>query len=245
MSPVRALLVDDEELARALVREHLAPHPEVVVAGECENGVEAVKAIAELAPDLVFLDVQMPGLTGFEVLELVEPPPAVVFVTAYDRYALRAFEVHAVDYLLKPFPSERFETALERAKARLSGGARPVPAGPLADAARGEGRPLERIAVRTGSGVTVVLCRALDYVKAEDDYVLLSAGGKTHLKHETMASLESRLDPSRFVRVHRSYLLNVARLERVEEGKVAVLLGGERLPVSRSGAARLRELLGR
>ncbi len=243
MTRIRAVVVDDEELARAVVREHLASHPEVEVVGECGSGVEAVDALARLRPDLVFLDVQMPGLTGFEVLEVADPPPAVVFVTAYDTFALRAFEVHAVDYLLKPFSRERFETALARAVARLSAGAPSPSPALLADSARGAGRPLERIAVRSGSGVAILPCVSIDYVKAEDDYVLLVAGGTRHLKHETMASVESRLDPRRFVRIHRSFLVNVDRLARVEEGRTAILTTGERLPVSRAGAARLREIL--
>lgn len=240
---LRVAIVDDEELARGLVREHLAAHPDVVVVAECANGLEAIEAVGAHAPDLLFLDVQMPRLTGFETLELLEPRPAVVFVTAYDRHAVKAFEVNAVDYLLKPFSRERFDAALARARALLAAGARgPDPAG-LAAAARPEGAPLERIAVREGTRVTLVPVDAVDWVKAEDDYVLIHAGGRRHLKHETLAALAARLPAARFVRVHRSWVVNVSRLASVEEGRTAVTADGERVPVSRAGAARLRELL--
>ncbi len=240
---LRVVIVDDEELARTVVREHLAAHPDVAVVAECGNGLEAIEAVAAHAPDLVFLDVQMPRLTGFETLELLEPRPAVVFVTAYDRYALKAFEVHAVDYLLKPFSSERFEAALARARALAGAGAKgPSPAA-LAASARPEGAALERIAVREGTRVTLVPVEAVEWLKAEDDYVLIRAAGRSHLKHETLAELAARLPADRFVRVHRSWVVHVARIASLEEGKAAVMTDGERVPVSRAGAARLRELL--
>ena len=189
---LRVAIVDDEELARALVREHLASHPDVEVVAECGNGLEAIEAVAAHAPDLVFLDVQMPRLTGFETLELLEPRPAVVFVTAFDRFALKAFEVHAVDYLLKPFSPERFETALARARALAGARAKgPSPAA-LAAAARPDGAPLERIVVREGTRVTLVPVDAVEWLKAEDDYVRIRAAGRSHLKHETLAELAAR-----------------------------------------------------
>jgi two-component system LytT family response regulator len=242
--------VDDEELARMLVREFLGAHPEVTVVGECANGFEAVKAVAELSPDILFLDVQMPKLDGFEVLEVIEPPPAVVFVTAYDQYALRAFEVHAVDYLLKPFSKERFDAALERAETRARSsapaeapGVRPTA---MAAAARAE-RLLSRVAVKDGTRVTVIPVEKIDFVKSDDDYVLVRSQGKEHIKQQTLTSLEAQLDPARFVRIHRSYLLNMEMLARLETtvtgAPVAVLSDGTRLPVSRTGAARLRVLL--
>lgn len=239
---LRVAVVDDEELARAVVREHLAAHPDVEVVAECANGLEAIEAVAQHAPDVVFLDVQMPRLTGFETLELLEPRPAVVFVTAYDRFALKAFDVHAIDYLLKPFSRERFDAALARARALAGAGAKgPSPAA-LADAARPEGAVLERIAVREGTRVTLVPVDAVDWLKAEDDYVRIRAAGRSHLKHETLAELASRLPAARFVRVHRSWVVNAARIASLEEGKTAVMADGERVPVSRAGAARLREL---
>jgi two-component system LytT family response regulator len=247
---MKVLIIDDEDLARAIVREHLAAHPDVEVAGECANGFEALKAVAQVQPDLIFLDIQMPKLDGFEVLELLEAEdkrPAVVFVTAYDQHALRAFETHAVDYLLKPFSKERFDAAL--VKARMSHDARtmtpPPPATELAAAAR-QGRPLERIVVKDGPKVTVVHLDRLDWVQAQDDYVLLRTEGKNLLKQQTLASLESQLDSNRFIRIHRSYLLNLDRLVRIEldtkEHRDAILRDGARLPVSRAGYQRLREL---
>lgn len=241
------VLVDDEELARLFLKELLAPHPEVVVVAECGDGFSAVKAVSEHAPDILFLDVRMPKLDGFEVLELLDEAsakPAVVFVTAYDAHAVRAFEVQAVDYLLKPFSKERFEEALARAKERS--GALPD-ARALGASARPAAR--ERILVKDGGRVTVLPVASLDWAKAEDDYVLLAAGTARHLKAQTLASLEGELDPARFVRIHRSYLLNLDRLARLAPSGTgsteAVLTDGTRLPVSRAGAARLRELLGR
>jgi len=242
-----AIVVDDEDLARAVVQEHLAAHPEIRMVASCPNGFEAVKAAAEHKPDLLFLDIQMPKLTGFEVLELLDPQPTVVFITAYDQHALKAFEVHAVDYLLKPFSAERFEEALVRAKARCDQGS---PSGPqpveLADAARSDW-PLDRLVVKDGTKVTLIPLAKLDYVQAQDDYVLLRTPEKSHLKQQTISSLETRLDPNRFLRIHRSFIIQLDRLARLEqtpsESWVAVLLDGTRLPVSKSGYARLKTML--
>jgi two-component system, LytTR family, response regulator len=246
MNGIRAVIVDDEELARQIVREMLLPHAEVEVVAECANGFEAVKAVAELNPDLLFLDVQMPKLDGFEVLELAGPGPAVIFLTAYDQYALRAFEVHAVDYLLKPFDAARFDAALERAKQRL--GTKMLPPAGLAAAARAPGQYLERIVVRDGPKVDIIPCDRLDYAEAQDDYVMLRSQGKNYLKQETISNLETSLDPARFVRIHRSYIVNLERVAKIEpytkDSRVAVLGDGAKLPVSRSGYARLKELLG-
>lgn len=245
MKPLRVVVVDDEELARAVVREHLAAHPGVEVVAECANGIEAIEAVATLAPDLVFLDVQMPRLTGFETLELLDPRPAVVFVTAYDRHAVKAFEVSAVDYLLKPFSKERFDAALAKARALLGSGAKGPDPAALAAAARPEGVPLERIAVREGARVTLLPVETVAWVKAEDDYVLIRSGGRNHLKHQTLSDLAAQLPAARFVRVHRSWVVSVAKLASLEEGKTAVMADGERVPVSRAGAARLRERMPR
>jgi two-component system LytT family response regulator len=246
MSKLRAAIVDDEEPARQYVREMLAAHPEIEIVAECSNGFEAVKAVAELNPDLLFLDVQMPKLDGFEVLELIGQEIAVIFTTAYDQYALRAFEVHAVDYLLKPFGADRFEAALARARERL--GHKLPPASQLAAAARGPQEYLERIVVRDGPKVDIIPCDKLDYAEAQDDYVLLRSGGRNYLKQETISNLENLLDPARFVRVHRSYIVNLERIAKIEpytkDSRVAILADGARLPVSRAGYARLKELLG-
>jgi two-component system LytT family response regulator len=246
---IGAVVVDDEELARAVVKEHLAAHPEISLLTECANGFDAVKAINELRSDLLFLDVQMPKLDGFEVLELLDPQPVVVFITAYDHHALRAFEVRAVDYLLKPFGADRFEGALARAKARLGQGrASKVQAAELSGAAKG-GWPLDRIVVKDGHKVTLIPLAALDYIQAQDDYVLLKTPEKGHLKQQTLTSLERRLDPRLFLRIHRSFIVQLDRLIRLEQTEtdrwVAVLHSGERLPVSKSGYARLREAMGK
>jgi len=251
---IRTLIVDDEAPARALLREYLAAHADLEVAGECSNGFEAVKAIADSKPDLVFLDVQMPKLDGFEVLELIDDAPAVVFATAYDEFALKAFEVHAVDYLLKPYGRERLAEALARVRERLAAAARPgapaatAPSGAkLSATARPPGQFVERLLVRDGAKVHVIPVERLDYLEAQDDYVAIHAEGKTWLKHESLADLAEGLDPARFVRTHRSYVVNVERIERLElyakDSRVAILGGGRQLPVSRSGYARLRELM--
>jgi two-component system LytT family response regulator len=246
---VRTFLVDDEPLARALLRELLAEQPGIEIVGEATNGFEAVKAIGELAPELVFLDIQMPKLSGFEVLELLdEPAPAVVFVTAYDEYALRAFEVHAVDYLLKPVEPARLAEAIARVGERRRARAETARPGVVAAAARPPGRKLERVLFREEGRVHVLPVGRVDFVEAQDDYLSFAAAGKRYRKQQTLAELETQLDASRFVRVHRSYLLNVERLARLDlyakDSWIAVLTDGTKIPVSRSGHARLRELIG-
>jgi len=246
---MRALLVDDEPLARALLGELLAEQEGVEIVGEASNGFEAVKLIAELEPEVVFLDIQMPKLSGFEVLELVgDTAPPVIFVTAYDEYALRAFDVHAVDYLLKPVEPQRLAAALDRVRERRAAG-RPEPdAATLAAAARPPGRNLERVLFRDEGRVHVLPIDRVDFVEAQDDYLSFAAAGKRYRKQQTMARLEGQLDAARFVRIHRSYLLNVDRLRRLElyakDSWIAILADGTKLPVSRSGHARLRQLLG-
>lgn len=244
---IRAVLVDDEDLARHALRELLKSHPEVEIVAECANGFEAVKAVAEHKPDLMFLDVQMPKLTGFDVLELIDRDRdlAVVFATAYDQYAMRAFEVHAVDYLLKPIGRARFEAALERALSRLP---QKLPsAQDLAAAARPPQHFLERIVVKDGTRVTLIPVAKLDYAEAQDDYVALATHGTKHLKQQTIASLEAALDPARFVRIHRSYIVNLELVVRIEpygkDSRLAILADGTRLPVSRTGYTRLKSLL--
>ena len=236
------MIVDDEELARGYLCELLRKHPEIEVVADCANGFEAVKAVAETRPDLLFLDVQMPKLDGFEVLELIDPAhlPVVIFVTAFDQYATRAFDAHAVDYLLKPFDAARFERAVERARARL-GDRKPLP--DLAPAQR------ERIVVKDGSRIHVIPIGKLDYVEAQDDYVALHSEGKSYLKQQPIATLEAQLDPARFVRIHRSAIVNLERIARVEpyakDSRIAILTDGTHLPVSRAGYARLLEVMGK
>jgi two-component system LytT family response regulator len=242
---IRAIIVDDEELARHVLHELIAAHTDIEIVAECANGFEAVKAVTELKPDLLFLDIQMPKLDGFEVLELIGTDLAIVFCTAYDQYALRAFEVHAVDYLLKPFGAERFEAALTRARQRMGEQKRVPP--DLAAQARTPGQFSDRIVLRDGSDVHIIPINKLDYAEAQDDYVALASEGKKRLKQQTISSLEQSLDPARFLRVHRSYILNLDRLKKLEpygkDSHVAILIDGTRLPVSRSGYTRLRTLL--
>jgi len=242
---LRVVIVDDEELARQVLRDHLASHPEIEIVAECADGFEAVKAIGETSPDLVFLDVRMPKLDGFEVLELIDPRPAIIFVTAYDEYAVRAFDAHAVDYLLKPFDPARLDRALRDVRQRL--GPR-GPAAELAAAARPPEKQLQRIVVKDGARVHLVPLEKLDYVEAQDDYIALHSGGKTYLKQQPIASLEATLDPARFVRIHRSAIVNLERVARIEpyakESRIAILHDGTRLPVSRTGYARLLEAMG-
>jgi two-component system LytT family response regulator len=244
--PLRVVVVDDEPLARAVIREYASADPALEIVADCGNGFEAVKAVAELQPDLVLLDVQMPKLDGFEVLELLGRRQPVIFVTAYDQYALRAFEVHAIDYLLKPFSVERFQEAIARARERLRA-AGELPVEDLIRDAKPRGTPLERVLIRDGPNVHVLPAAAIDYVEAQDDYVAFTSGGKQYLKDQTLTAVEGQLDPARFVRIHRSFLLNIERLARVElyakDSRVAILRDGTKLPVSRTGYARLAKLL--
>jgi two-component system LytT family response regulator len=246
MQPLRIVIVDDEPLARAVVREYAAADALIEIAAECANGFEAVKAVSELEPDLVLLDVQMPKLDGFEVLELLGREQPVVFITAYDQYALRAFEVHAVDYLLKPFSAERFEEAMARARERLRAKA-PTDVAAIVRDARPRSGYAERVLIRDGADVHVLPIDKIDYVEAQDDYVAFKADGKSYLKDQTLAAVESSLEPARFVRVHRSFILNVDRIAKVElyakDSRMAILRDGTRLPVSRAGYARLSQLL--
>lgn len=244
---LRVLVVDDEAPARSVLREYLERVPGVRVLAECANGFEALKAADADRPDAVFLDVEMPKLNGFEVRELLDASILPVFVTAYDAWAVKAFEVHAVDYVMKPFAPERIAAAVARARERLR--ARDLPSAAAVDAAaRPEGRHLERVVVRDGAKVHVIPAARLASARAQDDYVEIRSEGKTYLKSQTLASLAAALDPARFVRVHRSHLINVDFLARLEgyakTGFAAVLADGTRVPVSREGHARLKPLLG-
>ncbi len=267
--PIKVLICDDEELARQLLREFLAPieaRHEARIAGEASDGLSAVKAAGELKPDLIFLDVQMPKLNGFEVLELLEPAagrnvPAVIFTTAYDQYALRAFDAHAIDYLLKPFSQERFTAAWERACERLKtqiqegdGGDAELSASAKRAGARlsaaelarqAQAQPLDRLVVKDGARIAFIPLDQLMAAEAQDDYVALHTAEKTWLKKQTIASLEAQLDPGRFLRVHRGWMVNLNALARLEplgkERFVLLLHNGLQVPVSQSGYERLRQ----
>ena len=240
------VIVDDEDLARRVLLEYLAAHEDVHVLAACSNGFDAVKAVRELKPDLLFLDIQMPKLDGFEVLQLIEENPAVIFVTAYDQYALQAFEVHAVDYLLKPFSSERLAQSLRLAVQRLKR-KEAIPKAQLLAAVHPKERPLERLVVQEGSRISVIPTAKIDYIEAQDDYANIKTAGKGYLKQQTLSELEAILDNAHFVRIHRSYILNLDRLVRLEpyakDSRIAILTDGTRLPVSRAGYSRLKLLL--
>ncbi len=243
---INVIIVDDEPLARRIVREYLGRHPDMEVVAECANGFEAVKAVTELQPDILFLDIQMPKLSGFEVLELIERNIAVVFTTAHDQFAVKAFEVHALDYLLKPFSQERFDQAIERVRQSLPSTAS-TSLDELVRDVRRAAAPLDRLLIRSGAKVHIVPVNAIDYIEAQDDYVSIKTEGKSYLKQTTLSALEEQLDPNRFIRIHRSTILNIDRLVKIEpyakDSRVAILKDGARLHVSRAGYQKLRALL--
>ncbi len=246
---MRILIVDDEPLARALLREHLCEIPDTEVVGEAANGFEAVRLTEALAPDLLLLDVQMPRLSGLEVVELLgDRSPAVVFVTAHDQYAVQAFAVQAIDYLLKPVEPSRLAESLRRAAARRAKPGEPQDMSALAAAARPPGQSLERILIREEAQIHVLPVHTLDYIEAQDDYLEFVVGGKRYRKQQTMAQLETQLNPTHFVRVHRSFIVNVDRISRVEpyakDSWRIFLEGGAHVPLSRTGHSRLKQLLG-
>jgi len=242
---LRVIIVDDEEPARLALRQALEEIGGVEIVAECANGFDAVKVVGDVAPDVMLLDVQMPKLDGFDVLELVGREVPVIFVTAYDEFALRAFEVHAVDYLLKPFMPDRLRAALARVRERREASPLDLPA--LRQTARPSATPLERVVIRDGPHVHVLPVEKIDYVEAQDDYAAFKSGGRTLLKEQTLSDLEGQLDPRRFVRIHRSYVVNIERLAKVElyakDSRVAILNDGTKLPVSRAGYQRLQQLL--
>jgi two-component system LytT family response regulator len=239
---LRALIVDDEALARRLIRDYLLPHADIEVVGECENGLQAVKDVAALQPDLVFLDIQMPKLTGLEVLELIERRSGIIFTTAYDEYALKAFDLHAVDYLLKPFAQSRFDEALQKAR-QLLGQTLPQLEALISDPTQ----RLERILIRDREQVHVVPVAQIDCIEAQDDYIAIHTEGKTYLKTQSLSDVEARLDPKTFVRVHRSFLINLSRLQAIErhgkDGHAARLVGGKLVPISRAGYERIKGVM--
>jgi two-component system LytT family response regulator len=247
---IRVLVVDDEPLARRGIRDLLSGESDITMVGEAVDGPDAVRAIEALAPDLVFLDVQMPGLDGFQVLERVKAPqlPVVVFVTAHDEHALRAFDVHAVDYLLKPIDPERFRVSLTKARALLgAAGAHDPILRDLLRVRRERAGWATRLLVRAGGAMCVILVGDVDWVEADGDYVRLHAAGKEHLLRETLTSVEGRLDPREFVRIHRSFLTRINLIRRVEteddgDGFV-VLADGTRLAFTRTFRERLLNTL--
>jgi two-component system LytT family response regulator len=254
VTPLRALIVDDEALARETIRRLLEDDPEVEIVGECSSGAEAVRSLREATPDILFLDVQMPEVDGFEVLRQAHPAAAVVFVTAHDTYAIRAFEAEALDYLLKPFDDERFHRTLARAKARVRERLVTRLAGMMAAALEPEPdeirhtRYAERLGIRREGGIVFVRLEDVDWIEAADYCVRVHTGGRFHLLREPLRELEARLDPHRFVRVHRSAIVNLARVRELQPhfhgDGILVMQDGSRLRVSRARRAHLHHLLG-
>lgn len=242
---IKVILIDDEPLARSMVREYLAGYADVVIVEECNDGFEGVKAIAQHKPDLIFLDIQMPKINGFEMLELVENPPAVIFTTAFDEYAIQAFEQHALDYLLKPFSKERFDKAVQKWRSQ-----QPTPQHNTAELLENTSLPNEqqRIVVKKGSNIVILPIHTVHYLEAYDDYVKVHTKEGFYLKKKTMGHFEKVLDPRQFVRIHRSYLMNLQELTRIEpaekDSHIALLRSGTRIPLSQSGYVKLKEVLG-
>lgn len=251
---IRTLIVDDEPLALERLRNLLQEEPDVEVIGECTNGRDAVQAIQTKSPDLVFLDVQMPELDGFGVIAALSQKkmPAIIFVTAYDKFALRAFEVHALDYLLKPFDRERFQKSLRRAISQIQ---RNQPddlsrqLSSLIAELKLEPKPLDRLAVRTGSRVLLLRLEDIDWIEAADNYVSLHVGNESHLHRETMSSLEAKLSPNKFLRISRSIIVNAERIKELQPmfhgDYVVILHNGTRLSLSRNYRDKLNLLLGK
>ncbi len=269
-TPIKAIIIDDEPLARMIVKEYLATHKEITVLQECSDGFEGIKAIQQFHPDLIFLDSQMPKINGFEMLELVEQPPAVIFTTAFDEYAIKAFESHAVDYLLKPFSKERFDKAIRKwldqhALRQNAGGQQagagegsPTPApggehdndttGALLETASLSPSQQQRIVVKTGGKIKIIPLEDIHYLEAADDYVKIHTHSGAFLKNRTMSFFERALDPTQFVRTHRSYILNVQQVTRIDpyekDSHLCILQSGAQVPVSKAGYVKLKAVLG-
>lgn len=241
---MKVLIIDDEPLARSIVAEYLQHYADFKLVQECKDGFEGVKAIQQHQPDLIFLDIQMPKINGFEMLELLDTPPAVIFATAHDEFAIKAFEAHAVDYLLKPFSRERFDRAIQKFRTEA------VKTKPVQELLATMAQPEERqrLVVKKGNNIVIVPIHQVFYIEAFDDYVKVHTKDGFYLKKKTMSHYEKVLDGNQFVRIHRSYLLNLQELTRIEplekDTHVALLRHGERLPLSASGYARLKEVLG-
>lgn len=246
---IRILIIDDESLARQLVRNYLENIPGTEIIGECENGFDALKAIQEMNPDLLFLDIQMPKIDGFELLEVLDRKPEIIFTTAFDQYAIKAFEMNAVDYLLKPFSFARLEQALEKARKRIGAPAQSEGITPqfntLQKHLEENQKNLERVITRLGSKITVIPVEKIRFIEAADDYVMIFSEMGNHLKEKTMKYFEEHLPEGQFLRIHRSYIVNISQIASLElyskDSYLAVMKSGEKLKVSAEGYRRLRE----
>jgi|SRR5690606_8986453 len=244
---MKVVIIDDESLARSIVKEYLQSHPELELVQECNDGFEGFKAIQQHQPDLIFLDIQMPKINGFEMLELIESPPSIIFTTAFDEYAIKAFEAHAVDYLLKPFDQERFDKAVKKWMDQRSN-VNEMPTKDLLDTASLSPAQSHRIVVKNGARIKIIPVHEILYLEAADDFVKIHTKEGYFLKSKTMQHFQDTLDEQQFVRSHRSYIINVQQITRIDpyekDSHVAILRSGTKVPVSRSGYARLREVLG-
>jgi two-component system LytT family response regulator len=245
----RVLIIDDEPLARMVVLEYLQPYnSQLQVMQECGDGFEGIKAIMQHQPDLIFLDVQMPKINGFEMLELVEQPPQVIFTTAFDEYAIKAFEAHAVDYLLKPFSRERFNKAVEKFLSQNGTTPAVKATEALLDSASQSPAQHERIVVKTGTKVKIIPVHDVEYLAADDDYVSIHTAEGSFLKNKTMSFFEQTLDARQFARVHRSYIIRISEITRIDpyekDTHLAILKSGARIPVSKTGYVKLKQVLG-
>ncbi len=245
----RVLIIDDEPLARIVVLEYLQPfNSQLQVMQECGDGFEGIKAIMQHQPDLIFLDVQMPKINGFEMLELVEQPPQVIFTTAFDEYAIKAFEAHAVDYLLKPFSRDRFNKAVEKYLSQSGAAPAAKTTEALLDSASQSPAQHERIVVKTGTKVKIIPVHDVEYLAADDDYVSIHTAEGSFLKNKTMSFFEQTLDARQFVRVHRSYMIRISEITRIDpyekDTHLAILKSGARIPVSKTGYVKLKQVLG-
>lgn len=244
---MKVIIIDDEPLARSVVKEYLQKYPQLELWQECNDGLEGLKAIQEHNPDLIFLDIQMPKINGFEMLELLDQPPAVIFTTAFDEYAIKAFEAHAVDYLLKPFSQERFDKAIEKVMAQKNISPEKITQELLETAAQSPSQS-QRIVVKNGSKIKIIPVQEVFYLEAADDYVKIHTKEGYFLKNKTMNHFEQSLDQQHFVRSHRSYIINIQQITRIDpyekDNHVAILRSGAKVPVSRNGYVRLRQVLG-
>lgn len=241
---IRTILIDDEPLARRMIKEYLETYPDIHIIQECNDGFEGVKAITQHNPDLIFLDIQMPKINGFEMLELIDNPPSVIFTTAFDEYAIKAFESHAIDYLLKPFSKERFDKAMQKWIQTRKQGA-------VSTVSEGEVRQPEerlRVVVKENSNIRIIPIHEIQYIEAYDDYVKIFTSKEMFLKKKTMAHFERVLDDKDFLRVHRSYIVQLAHITRIEplekDVHIAMLKSGVRIPLSKTGYAKLKAALG-
>ncbi len=243
----KVVIVDDEMLARSIVKEYLEKHPQLELAAECGDGFEGVKAIQQHQPDLIFLDIQMPKINGFEMLELIEQPPAVIFTTAFDEYAIKAFEAHAIDYLLKPFDQERFDKAVAKWMEQKPAAIEKTTQELLETASHSPSQS-QRVVVKNGSKIKIIPAHDIFYLEAADDFVKIHTQEGYFLKNKTMSHFEQTLDGQQFVRSHRSYIINIQQITRIDpyekDGHVAVLRTGVKVPVSRSGYGKLKAILG-